>query len=96
MYQGADWAKPPNAADLLRDTEDGFKIAEEDLRLRGPARCWAPAKAAYAEFRLADLARDKDLLDIAHSDAKVILLPRPGIGLRTREGFADSVVFVQP
>ncbi len=62
---------------LLRDTEDGFRIAEEDLRLRGPGEMLGTRQSGLPEFRIADLVRDRDLLDIAHDDAKVILQRDP-------------------
>ncbi len=58
---------------MLRETEDGFKIAEEDLRLRGPGEVLGLRQSGAREFRLADLARDGDLLEMASDDAKLIL-----------------------
>lgn len=53
----------------LFETTDGFKIAEEDLRLRGPGEISGTAQSGDLEFALADLSRDIDLLYQAREDA---------------------------
>ena len=73
MYHGPLGETATARLTLLRDTEDGFRIAEEDLRLRGPGEMLGTRQSGLPEFRLADLVRDRDLLDIAHDDAKLIL-----------------------
>ncbi|MBI3452024.1 MAG: ATP-dependent DNA helicase RecG [Rhodospirillales bacterium] len=65
---------------ILRDTEDGFRIAEEDLRLRGAGELLGTRQSGLPEFRLADLAVHGDLLGIARDDARLILDRDPRLG----------------
>lgn len=46
----------------LRATDDGFRIAEKDLELRGPGEFLGTRQTGMVEFRIADLGRDRDLL----------------------------------
>ncbi|MGE3623632.1 MAG: ATP-dependent DNA helicase RecG [Bdellovibrionales bacterium] len=62
---------------MLRETEDGFSIAEEDLRLRGPGELLGTRQSGAPEFRLADLSLHKDLLHMAHDDSCLILSRDP-------------------
>jgi ATP-dependent DNA helicase RecG len=48
--------------ETMRATNDGFEIAEKDLALRGPGELLGTRQTGLAGFRLADLARDADLL----------------------------------
>jgi ATP-dependent DNA helicase RecG len=59
--------------EILRETEDGFRIAEEDLRLRGAGEVLGTRQSGMPTFRLADLAAHEDLLAIANDDARLIL-----------------------
>jgi ATP-dependent DNA helicase RecG len=56
----------------LRDTNDGFVIAEEDLRLRGAGELLGTRQSGMPAFRLADLAAHADLLAAARDDARMI------------------------
>jgi ATP-dependent DNA helicase RecG len=58
---------------ILRETEDGFRIAEEDLRLRGAGELLGTRQSGLPEFRLARPAEHGDLIAIAHNDARLIL-----------------------
>lgn len=62
---------------MLRSTEDGFLIAEEDLRLRGPGEVLGVRQSGLPEFRLADLAVHGDLLACARDDARLIISTDP-------------------
>ena len=73
----------------LRETEDGFRIAEEDLRLRGAGEVLGTRQSGLPVFRLADLSAHADLLAMARDDASLILDKDPdlqserGTALRT-------------
>jgi len=58
---------------IMRETDDGFVIAEEDLRLRGPGEMLGKRQSGMEEFRVADASAHADLLAVAHDDARLIL-----------------------
>lgn len=58
---------------IMRETEDGFRIAEEDLRLRGAGELLGTRQSGLPEFHIADLSQHGDLLAAAHDDARMIL-----------------------
>jgi ATP-dependent DNA helicase RecG len=58
---------------ILRETEDGFRIAEEDLRLRGAGEVLGTRQSGLPVLRLADLAQHEELVAVAHDDARLIL-----------------------
>ncbi len=71
---------------LLRDTEDGFLIADEDFRLRGSGDLLGTRQSGQQGFRLADPALHEGLLHMAHQDAVLLLEKDPG--LRSERGLA--------
>jgi ATP-dependent DNA helicase RecG len=54
---------------MLAETQDGFKLAELDLKLRGPGEFFGTRQHGYLSFRIANLLRDQDLLSRAKDDA---------------------------
>jgi len=72
--------------EIMRATEDGFVIAEEDLRLRGGGEILGTRQSGLPEFKLADLAIHGDLLAVARDDAALILCRDPD--LQTERGQA--------
>lgn len=64
----------------IRDTEDGFRIAEEDLAMRGAGDLIGTAQSGLPRFRVADLERQASLMSLAQTDARKLLLDDPGLG----------------
>jgi len=63
--------------EVLARTGDGFQIAEEDLRLRGPGEFFGTQQHGLPELRVADLIEDFDLLRMARRDAQAIIHEDP-------------------
>ncbi|WP_407352569.1 ATP-dependent DNA helicase RecG [Luteimonas sp. R10] len=69
----------------MRETNDGFVIAEKDLELRGPGELLGTRQTGLAAFRVADLARDADLLPAVHGIGDRLLLEAPAVADRLIE-----------
>jgi len=64
---------------LMRDTEDGFRISDEDLAIRGAGDVIGTAQSGLPRFRLADVERQTSLMQIAQSDARKLLHDDPSL-----------------
>ncbi len=62
---------------ILEETQDGFRIAEEDLRLRGPGEFLGARQSGAPEFHLADLCRDAEVLSRARDAAFALVREDP-------------------
>ena len=74
---------------LMRETNDGFRIAEEDLRLRGAGEILGTRQSGEAGFRLAGPERTAALIEAATQDAR-LLVDRDG-GLERERGQAARI-----
>ena len=63
MYQGKLSANGRARLAAMRETSDGFEIARRDLELRGPGELLGTRQTGLLQLRIADLARDADLLE---------------------------------
>ncbi len=63
--------------EVLRETEDGFRIAETDLQMRGAGDLIGTAQSGLPKFRIADLERQAGLMAVAQSDARALLSSDP-------------------
>ena len=64
---------------VLRETEDGFRIAEEDLAMRGAGDLIGTAQSGLPRFRVADLERQAALMAVAQGDARRLLAEDPAL-----------------
>ena len=64
---------------ILRESEDGFRISEEDLSLRGAGDVIGTAQSGLPRFRVADLERQADLMATAQTDARALLAADPAL-----------------
>lgn len=63
---------------IMRETNDGFVIAEKDLELRGPGEMLGTRQTGLLQFKVADLMRDADLLPSVRDAAQALLARWPG------------------
>jgi ATP-dependent DNA helicase RecG len=63
--------------EIMRETEDGFRIAEEDLRLRGEGEVLGTRQSGLPTYRLADLSAHAALLTMARDEARSIVAENP-------------------
>ncbi|NOT24425.1 MAG: DNA helicase RecG, partial [Nitrospiraceae bacterium] len=87
---------PPSAARerleaLVRST-DGFVIAEEDLRIRGPGEFFGFRQWGMPEFRVANLVRDADLLQQARQEAFSLLKQDPGLKAPAHRALREAML----
>jgi len=68
----------------MKRTNDGFELAEEDLRIRGPGEITGTAQAGALRLAFADPVRDAELLEAARADALALIQEDPG--LASQEG----------
>ncbi|MGB1390520.1 MAG: ATP-dependent DNA helicase RecG, partial [Paracoccaceae bacterium] len=63
--------------EVLRETEDGFRIADTDLQMRGAGDLIGTAQSGLPRFQIADLERQAGLMEIARSDARRLMEQDP-------------------
>ena len=66
---------------IMTGTNDGFKIAEKDLELRGPGEMEGTRQSGALNFRLANLVQDKNMLEAARSAVESIIRTDPELAL---------------
>jgi ATP-dependent DNA helicase RecG len=79
IYQGPLNETGARRLTTIRDTEDGFRIAEEDLAMRGAGDLIGTAQSGLPRFRVADLERQSALMALAQTDARKLMLDDPDL-----------------
>jgi ATP-dependent DNA helicase RecG len=79
LYQAPLGETAKARLNILRETDDGFRIAEEDLRLRGAGELLGTRQSGLPDFRLANIAQHGELLAAARDDARLILERDPDL-----------------
>jgi ATP-dependent DNA helicase RecG len=73
MYQAPLSEGGEKRLTTMRDTEDGFRIAEVDLEMRGAGDLIGTAQSGLPRFRVADMESQSALMAVAQSDARKLL-----------------------
>jgi ATP-dependent DNA helicase RecG len=79
LYQRPLSASARQRLDVLRESSDGFRIAEKDLELRGPGEVLGTRQTGQLAMRIADLARDAALLPAVQRAGSVLLRDHPDL-----------------
>lgn len=77
LYRGPLGEAAKARLGIMRETEDGFRIAEEDLRVRGAGEVLGTRQSGLPDFRLVDLEAHADLLPVVHDDVELMLQSDP-------------------
>lgn len=86
MINTSDAKGAAKRLDVLNRTNDGFKIASEDLRLRGPGDFFGIRQSGDLQFQLADIYQDAEVLQQASSEVQKILSDDRSLALPEHEG----------
>ena len=89
---GGDDEETRKRLEILVKSNDGFYIAGEDLRLRGPGDLMGIRQSGMLEFRLGDIFQDADILKKASEAAGAVLLLDPDLGLEQNRRLKDRLL----
>jgi ATP-dependent DNA helicase RecG len=78
--------------EAMVETNDGFKIAEVDLQLRGPGEFFGTRQSGLPEFRVADLLRDTAILEEARREAQAIIAEDAELRSPAHRGLREALL----
>jgi ATP-dependent DNA helicase RecG len=79
LFDGSTSGAAINRLSILRETEDGFVIAENDLKLRGGGDLIGLEQSGLPKFKIADMDTHANLMSLAHQDARILLNQDPNL-----------------
>jgi ATP-dependent DNA helicase RecG len=91
FMQGDGKKETSKRLEILNKSNDGFYIAEEDLKLRGPGDLFGVRQSGIAVFRVADIYRDKDILRQAGTAVKELLELDPHLELPQNRNLSKTL-----
>ncbi|MEM6710902.1 MAG: ATP-dependent DNA helicase RecG [Pseudomonadota bacterium] len=77
LYQAPLGATSKARLEAMRDSNDGFILAERDLELRGAGELLGTRQSGFQQFGVADASLDQDLIALAHDDARLTIAKDP-------------------
>ncbi len=89
LYKGPLGEMAGRRLDIMRETEDGFRIAEEDLKLRGEGDLLGTKQSGMPGFRLARIERHAPLLETARNEARLVIETDPQLAAPRGEALRD-------
>ena len=89
LYRGPLGETAGRRLEIMRETEDGFRIAEEDLKLRGEGDLLGTKQSGMPGFRIARLEHHAPLLETARNDARMIVETDPHLAGPRGEALRD-------
>ena len=89
LFQGPLGAIAKERLEMMRETEDGFKIAEADLRLRGEGDVLGTKQSGMPGFRVTDVEVHKDLMEMARKEARLIVETDPQLNGKRGSALRD-------
>ena len=76
----------------MTETTDGFRIAEEDLRIRGPGELLGTAQHGLTNLKIADIINDIDLLRMARRDAFALAQKDPFLKQKNHQPLRKALI----
>lgn len=92
FIQGGQEEETRKRLEILEKSNDGFQIAGEDLRLRGPGDFFGVRQSGELEFRIADIFRDTEILKQAAEAAASILALDPDLSLQQHQRLKEQLL----